>query len=142
MNDLKMRIFDIAKELQLINFATITVDGKPWVRYVMAKADSNLVFRFCTSLRSRKVAHIKKTPDVHISMGVTNFENAKNWLQVQGTAEVSIDRNERHSFWFGELKNYFSGPDDPDYCVVIVQPSRIELGTMGGMVREDWEAGH
>ncbi len=42
MIDLKQRIFDAAKELQLINIATVTEDGKPWVRYVMAKADSNL----------------------------------------------------------------------------------------------------
>jgi len=142
MSDLKRRVFDIAKELQLINVATVTADGKPWVRYVMAKADSDLVFRFCTSLGSRKVAHIKKTPDVHISMGVANFETAKHWVQVQGAAEVSTDRNERHSFWFDELKNYFSGPDDPDYCVVIVRPSRIEFGTMGSMAPEVWEAGN
>ncbi|RJR20467.1 MAG: hypothetical protein C4581_03325 [Nitrospiraceae bacterium] len=141
MSDLKRRIFDVAKELQLINVATITADGKPWVRYVMAKADSDLVFRFCTSLGSRKVDHIKKTPYVHISMGVANFETAKNWLQVQASAEVSMDRKERHSFWFDELKNYFSGPDDPDYCIVIARPSRIEFGTMGSMVPEVWEAG-
>ena len=34
MSDLKQRIFDAAGEIQLINFATITEDGKPWVRYV------------------------------------------------------------------------------------------------------------
>lgn len=139
MADLKQRIYDAAKDLQMINFATITKDGKPWVRYVMGKANSDLVFRFCTHMGSRKVAQVSKTPDVHISMGVSNLETAKNWLQVDGTAEVSTDKNERHSFWFDELKNYFSGPDDPDYCIVIVRPSKIEFGTMGSMTPEVWE---
>ena len=139
MSDLKQRIFDAAGKIQLINFATITEDGKPWVRYVMGKADSDLVFRFCSRLESRKVAQIRKNPDVHISLGVTSLETAKNWLQVAGTAEVSTDKAERDSFWFDDLKNYFSGPDDPAYCIVIVKPYRIEFGTMESMTHEVWE---
>jgi general stress protein 26 len=139
MADLKQRIYEAAKEMQLINFATIDEGGKPWVRYVMGKADSNLVFRFCTHLDSRKVAQIRKNPDVHISSGVTSLETAQNWLQVQGAAEASTDRNELDAFWFDDLNNYFSGPDDPNYCVVIVKPSKIEFGTMGSTTPEVWE---
>lgn len=139
MTDLKQRIFEAARELQLANFATVTEDGKPWVRYVMAKADKDLLFRFCSRLDTRKIRHIKKNPNVHISLGVSNLETARNWLQVEGKAEVSTDKNERHEFWFDELKNFFKGPDDPDYCIVIVRPSRIELGTMSSAQPEVWE---
>ena len=139
MSNVKQRIFDIAKELQLINFATLTKDGKPWVRYVVGKADNELVFRFCTHLETKKVGQIKNNPNVHISSGASDLETAKHWLQVEGIAEISTDKTERQSFWFDELKNYFTGPDDPNYCVVIVKPSRIELGTMGQMTPEVWE---
>ncbi len=139
MSDLKERIYDAGKEMQLVNVASITEDGKPWVRYVMGKMDSDLAFRFCTHLSSRKVGQIKKTPDVHVSLGVTSLETAKNWLQVQGTAEVSTDRAELDSFWFDDLKNYFSGPNDPEYCVLIIRPTRIEFGSMGNPVPEVWE---
>ncbi|GBE04809.1 MAG TPA: hypothetical protein ENG80_02360 [Nitrospirae bacterium] len=139
MSDLKQRIYDAAKEMQLINVATITEDGKPWVRYVMGKTDNDLVMRFCTHMSSRKVPQIRKNPNVHISLGVSSLETARNWVQVQGTAEVSTDKAERDAFWFDELNNYFSGPDDPDYCVVIIRPSRIELGTMGNTTPEVWE---
>ncbi|MBI4697872.1 MAG: pyridoxamine 5'-phosphate oxidase family protein [Nitrospirae bacterium] len=141
MSDLKKRISDVAHDLQLINIATITEDNKPWVRYVMGKADGELVFRFCTHTGSRKVPQIRKNPNVHISLGVKDLETARHWLQVQGAAEISLDRKERHSFWFDELKNYFSGPDDPDYCIVIIRPARIEFGTMGNMSPEIWEPG-
>ncbi|MBI4842916.1 MAG: pyridoxamine 5'-phosphate oxidase family protein [Nitrospirae bacterium] len=139
MTNLKDRIFEIAKELQLVNLATVAEDGRPWVRYVMAKADKGLVFRLCSHIDTKKIKHIKKNPNVHISLGVSSLETAKNWLQVEGKAEVSTDRNERHAFWFDELKNYFSGPDDPDFCIVIVTPSKIELSTMGSMQPEVWE---
>jgi general stress protein 26 len=139
MSDLKGRIYAAAKELQLINFATITEDGKPWVRYVMGKADDDLVFRFCTHVESRKVAQIRKNEKVHICLGVSALETAQNWLQVEGTAEISTEKGERDSFWFDDLKNYFTGPDDPSYCVVIVRPSTIEFGTMGSMTPEVWE---
>ena len=139
MSDLKQKIFDVARELQLVNFATITEDGRPWVRYVMGKADNDLVFRFCTHMGSRKISQIRNNANAHISLGVADLESAQYWLQVQGTAEISTDSTERNSFWFDELKNYFSGPDDPDYCVIIIRPSRIELGTMGNMTPEVWE---
>ncbi|MHB8881460.1 MAG: pyridoxamine 5'-phosphate oxidase family protein [Thermodesulfovibrionales bacterium] len=139
MSDLRDRIYEAGKDLQLINFATITEDGRPWVRYVVGKADKDLAFRFCTNKDTKKVREIRKNPNVHISMGAENLETAKNWLQVAGTAEVSADKAERDAFWFDELKNYFSGPDDPGYCIVIIRPSRIELGTMGSMTPEVWE---
>lgn len=139
MSDLKQRICETAGEMQLINFATVTEDGKPWVRYVMGKADEDLVFRFCTRLGTRKVGQIENNPNVHISLGVSSLETAKNWLQVEGKAEVTTDKAERDAFWFDELKNYFSGPDDPAYCVVVIKPSRIEFGSMGSMTPEVWE---
>ncbi|NOZ25854.1 MAG: pyridoxamine 5'-phosphate oxidase family protein [Nitrospirae bacterium] len=139
MSDLKQKIFEAARDLQLINFATVTEDGKPWVRYVMGKADGDLVFRFCTHLESRKVAQVRKNPNVHISLGASSLETARNWLQVEGTAEISTDKAEREAFWFDDLKNYFSGPDDPAYCIVIVRASRIEFGTMGVRFPEVWQ---
>ena len=139
MGDLRQRIFDAAKELQLMNFATVTEDGKPWVRYIVGKADNELVFRFCTHLQTKKVGQIKKNPNVHLSMGAADLETAKHWLQVEGKAEISTDKTERYSFWFDALKNYFTGPDDPHYCVVIIKPSRVEFGTMGSMTPEVWE---
>ena len=141
MSDLKQRIYEASKDLQLINVATINEEGKPWVRYVMGKADKDLVIRFCTHLDSRKIGQIRNNPDVHVSLGVTSLETAKNWVQVEGTAEVSTDKGERDSFWIDDLKNYFTGPDDPGYSIIIIRPIKIELGTMGSTTAEVWESG-
>ena len=52
MEDLKRRIVDFAKDLQLMSFATVTEDGRPRVRYVVGKADPTLTLRFSTRLDS------------------------------------------------------------------------------------------
>lgn len=140
MNDLKQRIFDLAKEPQLINLATITEDGKPWVRYVVGNADEALSIRFCTSLCSDKIRHMRQNPNVHVSLGAKDIMTTKAWLQIEGVAEISTAKAERDAFWYDGLKAYFNGPDDPNYCIVIVKPSRIELGSMGSMTPEIWQA--
>jgi general stress protein 26 len=138
MSDLRQRIFDATKEMQLMNLATITGDGKPWTRYMVGNADQDLEFLFCTHLESRKVAQIRNNPNIHICTGVHDLETAQQWLQVQGVAEIVTDKEARHAYWYDELKNYFSGPDDPNYVLIIVKPSLIEFGTMGSMTPEVW----
>jgi general stress protein 26 len=141
MGDLKKRIYELAKEFQVINLATITEDGKPWVRYVAGSANEELVFRFCTHVLSNKVKHMRKNPNVHLSLGAKEVMTTKNWLQVQGTAEVTTAQKERDAIWSDGLKAYFKGPDDPNFAVVIIKPARIELGSMAEPGMEVWTAG-
>ena len=142
MSDLKQRIFELAKELQLINLATITEDGKPWVRYVVGLADQELSIRICTSLCSDKIRHMRQNPNVHVSLGAKDLITARNWLQIEGVAEISTAKAERDAFWFDGLKAHFKGPDDPNYCVVIVKPSKIELASMASLDAEIWQPGN
>lgn len=141
MGELKARIYELTKEFQVMNLATITGDGKPWVRYVAGRADAELVFRFCTSLCSNKVGQMRSNPNVHLSLGAKDLMTTKNWLQVQGTAEITTEKNERDAFWFDGLKEHFKGPEDPNYCIVIIKPTRIELGAMTAAGMEVWQAG-
>ena len=130
MTDLEQRIFNFAKKPQLANFATIIDDTKPRVRYVVGKLDELLTFRFSTHLDSNKVEQISKNSNVFVTLGA-NSVMATNWLQIEGTGTVTTATDERKSFWFAPLENYFKGIDDPRYSVVIVKPLQIQLNTMG-----------
>jgi general stress protein 26 len=141
MGDLQARIYELAKEFQLMNLATITEDGKPRVRYVAGFANADLVFRFCTHIGSNKVKQMRKNQNVHLTLGAKEVATTKNWLQVEGRAEVSTAKNERDAMWSDGLKVYFKGPDDPNYAVVIIKPAKIELGSMASTGMEVWEAG-
>jgi len=73
MRDLAQRIFTIIKEPHLAGFATIAEESKPWVRYVTCHGSKDLTIRFSTFIGSRKVAQIKKNPEVHVTCGVTDL---------------------------------------------------------------------
>jgi general stress protein 26 len=140
MDDLKANIYNVIKTPQLMPIATITEEGNPWVRYVVGFGGEDLSIRFVTSLQTRKAAHIKKNPEVHMTCGAKDLDSTENYLQIAGRAEITTDEQERQLLWHDELKNYFSGPDDPNYCIVIVKPYRIELMGMTEMVPLVWQA--
>jgi general stress protein 26 len=128
--DLKERIHDVLKEYPMAALATVTQDGRPWVRYIMIDADRDLHIRFTTSLHSRKVAHIQRNPEVHLTCGAALLDSMAPYLQIQAKATMTREEGLRKRMWTDTLKKYFSGPDDPDYCVGIIEPYRIEYYNM------------
>ena len=139
MSELKQKILAKIDRPTLSAFATITEDGKPWVRYVTPMADENLTSWMATFAHSRKVGQIAKNPEVHLTVGVTTMETAESYLQVQGRAEILSDEATKKAVWNDHLKGIFSGPDDPNYCVCKITPYRIEYQGMGPVPPEVWE---
>lgn len=139
MSDLKGRILEQMSTPQMVSFATVTEDGAPWARYLVGSVDGDLQFTCCTFTGSRKVAHIKANPQVHILAGGRGLENTETYIHLAGTAEITRDKAMRDKLWHDGLKNYFDGPDDPNYTIVIVTPTRIEVMGMAGMTPEVWE---
>lgn len=140
MADLRERILDVIGKPNLAGLATVTESGAPWVRYVMAVASEDMIIRFSTFLGARKVSHIKNNPEVHLVCGVTVPENWSNYLQIEGTAEVTTDDDEKKAFWNPILSEIFQGPEDPDYAIVKVIPSRIEFYSREDFKPEVWSA--
>ena len=98
MTALESRIYAIIDRPHLACLATLTEQGKPWVRYVMPWATPDLVLRMATFLDSRKVDQIKQCPDVHLTCGVGDPMRAKAYLQIQGRGTVSSTVEDRHFF--------------------------------------------
>jgi general stress protein 26 len=140
MSDLKEKIYEVLKDLQLAGFASITEDGKPWVRYVMIKGAEDFTIRLATFVKARKVAQIAKEPEVHITCGITDPQVMAPYLQIQGNARMTTDEAERHGFWFDMLSGIFKGPDDPNYGIIIVEPYRIEYCSAHPHESEVWTA--
>ncbi|HIJ70346.1 MAG TPA: pyridoxamine 5'-phosphate oxidase family protein [Planctomycetes bacterium] len=141
MSDLKDRIYEILKGLQLASFATVTGDGKPWVRYVMIRGAEDFTIRLATFVKARKVTQIQKNAEVHLTCGITDPQMMAPYLQIQGKARLTIDEAERHRFWFDKLSGIFKGPDDANYGIIIVKPYRIEYCSADPHQSEVWTAG-
>ena len=139
MTALESRIYAIIDRPHLAGLATITDDGKPWVRYVMPWATPDLTLRMATYLHSRKVEQITQSSEVHLTCCVGDPMSAETYLQIQGIGKVSSTREDRHFFWSDMLDELFEGPDDPRYGVLSVVPYRIELHTVGQADPEVWE---
>jgi general stress protein 26 len=136
--DLKGKIYEVIKDNPLGALATLTKDGRPRVRYIVLTVERDLSIRFVTSLTSRKVAQINLNPEVHVTCGAVPDDSLAPYVQVEGKATISRDEKIRKKMWRPTLENYFTGPDDSDYCVGIIEPYRIEyFGT--AMTPEVWE---
>jgi general stress protein 26 len=128
--DLQEKIYNLMKEYPLAALATIAEDGRPWVRFIMIDAEKDLSVRFATPLNSRKVVQINRNPEVHLACGAALVDSLAPYLQISGTAKISRDETIRNATWRDALKRYFTGPDDANYCVGIIEPYRIEYYCM------------
>ena len=125
MTDLKQKILEAIKPNQLGVLSTISEDNKPLGRYMMVTGDDDLNLFCVTSLSSRKVGNMRHNPHVHVTMGISTGMQPP-WIHFSGTAEILSDQETRNAHWDDMLKQYFSGPDDPEYCVIKMSPERIE----------------
>ncbi len=139
MKKLTEKILAIFAKNQTVSLATIATDGKPWVRYVTLFAKADFPLLFCTDSGSRKIAHIKNNPEVHITCGNLAPPDDSVYLQIQARATVITDLKTRRSYWNEEYVRYFKGPDDPNYVIVQVEPYRIEYYGPDSFIPKIWE---
>jgi len=90
-------------------------------------------------VNSRKVKQIAANPEVHLTCGVNSLTEMMPYLQVQGRARLTTEADERHAFWNDMLAPIFSGPDDPNYGIIVVKPYRIEYCAPPSLEQEVWE---
>ena len=141
MADLKETILNKMQGPNIWSLATVTEDGKPWVRYVApTRVDPDLTVWVATFVGSRKVAQIRKNQEVHLTMGMTELVMEGSYLQVQARARVVDDPEQKKRSWHDHLRAYFSGPDDPNFVLLELKPYRVEYMTMTSMEPQVWKA--
>lgn len=128
--ELKKKILDVMYSYPVGSVATIK-DGTPWVRYMVIQPQDDLTLYTTTFALARKVSQIKKNENIHIAFGF----DPKNWalpfVNVDGSAEVLTDAETKKKCWKEEYKQYYKGPDDPNYIIMKITPRVIEYMTAG-----------
>ncbi|WP_410513228.1 pyridoxamine 5'-phosphate oxidase family protein [Paenibacillus sp. BR2-3] len=119
---------DIIKALDDNKFGslgTIEAGNKPKVRY-MAVFHDGLNIYLATDRKTHKVAELKENPNACLLLG---FEagGSKDQLEIEATVEVTKDEALRSKVWSKELEKWFQGPDDPDYVILELTPTRIQF---------------
>ncbi|WP_055667924.1 pyridoxamine 5'-phosphate oxidase family protein [Desnuesiella massiliensis] len=103
--------------------ALIDSDGYPTVSTITAsKADGINWLTFCTGLGSDKTDRITKCNNASVC-----FNSNKYNITLVGTIDIITDPDVKKEMWYGGLINHFSGPQDPNYCVLRFKTERYNL---------------
>jgi general stress protein 26 len=132
---LKNKIVDVLKRSMLASVATVK-DGKPWVRYMVVSRGSGLSLWTTTFAQSRKVQEIKKNKNIDLIIGGDEKNFQAPYLNIKATAEVLTDIETKKKYWNDMLKDYYSGPEDPNLAIIIISPQVIEYMGGGSMTPE------
>ena len=127
---LKDKIIKVMNEYPIGSVATIK-DGKPWVRYMAMKVESDLTLYTSAFASSRKISQIKTNNNVHVSFGAYNEDWNLPYIGVVATAKILTDLESKKKLWCDKLNQFFKGPEDPNYVVVKITPSLIEYMSPG-----------
>jgi general stress protein 26 len=104
--------------------ALIDADGYPTASTITAaKADGINWITFCTGLGSNKAKRISRCNSASVCFNTGGAYN----ITLVGTIEIIRDAAIKQEMWYEDLKNHFSGPDDPNYCVLRFQTKRYNL---------------
>lgn len=126
MKTIKEKIIEIISKPQVSGLATITEDGKPWVRNVVTVGSDDMILKVATFRQHRKVKHIMNNPSVHLSCGVNSITEEGPYMQIAGIGSIDDSNETKNAFWNPGLARYFSGPEDPNYVVLKIEIDRVE----------------
>lgn len=108
----------------------IDLDGYPTISTItVSKSDGLRWLTFDTGLNSNKVKRIR-----HCNRASVCFQSAAYTITLVGTIEVRTDPQVKKEMWYKGMEDHFSGPEDPDYCVLRFTTERYHFLV-------DWQEG-
>lgn len=101
-------------------------ENKPHSRY-MTFFNDNFTLYTATNDDTNKVEELSKNPYTHILIGYDGKGLGDEFLEIEGTVEISSDDSMREKVWNDVLKGWFSGPHDENMVILKVTPTHIRL---------------
>lgn len=122
---LNKEVLDILEEHKVGTLATV-VDNKPHSRY-MTFFNDELMLYTPTNKNTHKAEEIDENPNVHILLGYEGEGYGDSYIEFEGKASISEDKELKDKIWNDHMKNWFEGPNDPNYIVLAIKPNKIRL---------------
>ncbi len=99
-------------------------ENKPHARYMMFFHDELQLYT-ATNKKTHKVDEIEDNPNVHVLLGFN--EKEKKYVELQGKATLVNDDQLKQKYWNDQLMPWLDGPNDPEYCLLKIDPEHIDL---------------
>ncbi len=110
---------------QFCTLALLDQDGYPTVSALtISKAEGIRWITFCTGLTSNKARRIARSN--RASVCFAEGEHYTN-ITLVGTMEIVTDPQVKQDMWYSGLEYHFTGPEDPNYCVLRFTTQRYNL---------------
>ena len=122
----KEQAIDIIRDAGF-GFLASTEGNQPRVRPMMPYLTEEGELLLALLGRSRTIAQVKSNPNVEVC-----FVDRKMWYcRVAGYAEISHDLSKKQTVFENVpmLRQYFAGPEDPNYHLVAIKITAIEAMT-------------
>jgi len=113
-------------EKKLIGTLSTVSNNKPHSRY-MTFYNDNFTLYCATSKETHKVEELEKNPHTHILLGLEGVSFGNEYLEIEGTVELSQDDSMREKVWNKYMEFWFDGPEDPDLIILKITPSSIRI---------------
>jgi len=115
----------IAKNRLNCIMALIDFNGYPTGSTITVSKNKKLEWlTFCTGLNSNKTKRIKQCKKAGICF--SSIEPLYN-ITLIGDIDIITDNQTKNEMWYDGLKNHFTGPNDPNYCVLKFTTKRYKL---------------
>jgi general stress protein 26 len=105
-----------------------TTDGdQPHVRPMMPYLTDENELLLALLPRSRTIEHIKKNAKVELCF----VDRKMSYCRITGKASISTDEDKKSMVWNGVpmLRQYFTGPQDPNFIFAEIKIEQIEAMT-------------
>lgn len=117
---IKERINDSAQ-----NFCTLALidkDGYPYTTTISIKKADGIKWLILTTGKSAKTDMIERCNKASICVNAAEYH-----IALTGTIELLTDPESKKEFWNDNMKEYYSGWEDPNYCVLKLTTERYSL---------------
>jgi len=103
--------------------ALIDLDGYPATTTMsISKQDGIQHLYFTTSLDSNVVKRIQQCNRASVCVNSAEYH-----ISLVGTIEILTNLKIKQELWYEGISGYFSGPEDPNYCVLRFTTERYNL---------------
>jgi general stress protein 26 len=105
--------------------ALIDSDGFPTAATISpAKIEGIKRITFCSGIKSNWVKRAEKCNRASVCF---NSEEKQYNITLVGTIEILTDPQTKQDMWYDGMSYYFSGPEDPNFCVLRFTTQRYSL---------------
>lgn len=106
-------------------------NNKPHSRY-MTFYNQDLTLYTPTKMDTEKTDEIEKNPSVAVLLGYEEKGQTDAYVEISGTSSINTSPDLKKQFWDESFKQYFKGPEDPNFGFIEIQPETVRILNIHG----------